>query len=414
MPFRFVHTADVHLDSPLESLALRDPDMATIVQGATRQAFVNIIDLCLEEQVDALLIAGDLYDGHKQSMETALFFVEQVKRLTTAGILVFMIKGNHDVKSAVTKQLNMMLPEGMTLFSGKTKVIEIPEKNVAIHGVSFPKGAVPDSLLPDYKQPVAGKINVGLMHTSLGGSKNHDVYAPCSVQDLAAHGFDYWALGHIHKRSVETLDNCTIVMAGIPQGRHINEGGNRSVSLVQITDNGQCDVEERSVHVAQFERLRVDVTGLDDWPELVRHLVQACQLESSADYLIVRLQVVGKTPLAFQLQRDQDLLMADLKQQLGKIYIEKIELQVQPLSDADDASNPITELATLMSDSLGNPALQAIAETELTALLNFLPADARNHFGIDETAQAEMTTTLMQQGQEQVLACLNHEPEEAA
>ena len=414
MPFRFIHTADVHLDSPLESLALRDPDIAVIVQGATRQAFINTIDLCLEEQVDALLIAGDLYDGHKQSMETALFFIEQVERLTTASILVFMIKGNHDAKSAVTKQLSLMLPDGMTLFSGNTKVIEIPEKDVAIHGVSFAKPHAPDSLLPSYKPPVAGKINIGLMHTSLGGSKNHDVYAPCSTQDLAAHGFEYWALGHIHKRSVETLNNCTIVMAGIPQGRHINEGGNRSVSLVQITDNGQCDVEERSVHVAQFERLRVDVTGLDDWPELVRHLVQACQLESSADYLIVRLQVVGKTPLAFQLQRDQDILMADLKQQLGKIYIEKIELQVQPLSDAEDASNPITELATLMGNSIGNPALKAIAEAELTALLSFLPADARNHFGIDETAQAEMTTTLMQQGQEQVLACLNHEPEEAA
>ena len=247
MPFRFVHTADVHLDSPLESLALRDPDMAEIVQGATRQAFINTIDLCLEEQVDALLIAGDLYDGHKQSMETALFFIEQVKRLTTTGILVFMIKGNHDAKSAVTKQLSLMLPDGMTLFSGNTKVIEIPEKDVDIHGVSFAKPHAPDSLLPSYKQPVTGKINIGLMHTSLGGSKNHDVYAPCSAEDLAAHGFEYWALGHIHKRSVETLNNCTIVMPGIPQGRHINEGGNRSVSLAQIDDDGQCDVEERSV-----------------------------------------------------------------------------------------------------------------------------------------------------------------------
>ena len=94
MSFRFIHTADVHLDSPLSSLALRDPDIAALIGNATRQSFVKTVDLCLEETVDALMIAGDLYDGDLRSMKTAIFFGSQMRRLTEAGIGVFIIRGN--------------------------------------------------------------------------------------------------------------------------------------------------------------------------------------------------------------------------------------------------------------------------------------------------------------------------------
>ncbi len=101
--FRFVHAADVHLDSPLRSLALRDPALGNLIGNATRQAFVRIIDLCLDEQVDALLLVGDLYDGDQTSMKTARFLAEQLRRLHEAGIRVFVIRGNHDALSRITK-----------------------------------------------------------------------------------------------------------------------------------------------------------------------------------------------------------------------------------------------------------------------------------------------------------------------
>ena len=99
MAFRFVHTADVHLDSPLQSLALRDPEIAEMIGNATRQAFERTVGLCLEERVDALMIAGDLYDGDLRSMKTAVFFGSQMRRLTEAGIRVFIIRGNHERRS---------------------------------------------------------------------------------------------------------------------------------------------------------------------------------------------------------------------------------------------------------------------------------------------------------------------------
>src|SRR3984957_10534208 len=105
MPYRFVHAADIHLDSPLRSLALRDPDLAELLGNATRRAFTDIIQLCLDEQGDALLLAGDLYDGDQTSRKTARFLVDQIRKLHAAGIRVFVIRGNHDALSKITKEL---------------------------------------------------------------------------------------------------------------------------------------------------------------------------------------------------------------------------------------------------------------------------------------------------------------------
>ena len=142
MPFRFVHTADIHLDSPLRSLAMRDPELAALIGDATRQGLVGIVDLCLEEQVDALVIAGDLYDGDQTSMKTARFLAEQMKRLHEAGIIVFKVRGNHDALSKITQEL--VLPPSLKLFGGRGEIVELRLNglDVAIHGLSFSRPAV--------------------------------------------------------------------------------------------------------------------------------------------------------------------------------------------------------------------------------------------------------------------------------
>jgi DNA repair protein SbcD/Mre11 len=137
MAFRFVHTADIHLDSPLRTLALREPALAELIGGATRKAFTAVIELCLAEQVDALLIAGDLYDGEQTSMKTARFLADQLRRLHEAGILTFVIRGNHDAESRITREL--ALPESVKVFSGRAEAAALTHAalDVAIHGVRF-------------------------------------------------------------------------------------------------------------------------------------------------------------------------------------------------------------------------------------------------------------------------------------
>ena len=265
--FRFVHTADIHLDSPLRSLALKDQDASELVANATRQSFARTIDLCLSEEVDALIIAGDLYDGELRSMKTAEFFSSEMRRLVEAGVQVFIIRGNHDAESRITRELQ--LPDGVHVFPSRGNSIALEEKGVVIHGVSFANPQAPDSLLPSYPAKRPGYRNIGLLHTSLAGSPEHDTYAPCSLQNLLDMEYDYWALGHIHKRSVHNQTPCTVVMPGIPQGRHINEAGVKTVTLATIPPSGGVEIEDRVTSLVQFERLAIDLDGIEQWRDVV-------------------------------------------------------------------------------------------------------------------------------------------------
>ncbi len=195
--FRFVHTADIHLDSPLRSLALRNPDLRELVRNATRRAFEATIDLCLTEQVHALLIAGDLYDNDQTSMKTARFLSQQLKRLHDAGIRTYVIRGNHDAVARISREL--VFEDSVRIYGSRAEAIEFQRGDggvpVHIHGLSFAQAQAPESLLLKYGPKVDGGINVGLLHTSLGGVVGHDVYSPCQPSDLQATNFDYWGLG---------------------------------------------------------------------------------------------------------------------------------------------------------------------------------------------------------------------------
>ncbi|MFB2602920.1 exonuclease SbcCD subunit D, partial [Rhizobium phaseoli] len=130
MAYRFVHTADLHLDSPLRSLALRNAELADLVSDASRQALIAIVDLCLEEQVDALVIAGDLYDGEQTSMKTARFLASQLERLHRAGICVFKIRGNHDAMSKIAREL--VMPDTVKVFGGHAETVEATKGSLSV------------------------------------------------------------------------------------------------------------------------------------------------------------------------------------------------------------------------------------------------------------------------------------------
>lgn len=391
MAFRFVHTADIHLDSPLRSLALRNAELAELVGDASRQAFTAIIDLCLSEHVDALVIAGDLYDGDQTSMKTARFLASQMTRLHQAGVRVYMIRGNHDAMSRIAKQL--VLPDTVTIFSGRCQSVIQPGAgvDVAFHGLSFASPKAPESLLPKYAAPQEGAANIGIMHTSLAGSSGHDVYAPCSVADLHGHGFDYWALGHIHVRQVYSGAS-TLVMPGIPQGRDINEAGEKSVTLVTIRDDRSVEIEEKLTSVAQFERVSVDLTGTSEWSEAIGRIRAA--LEQSREgarsrYLVARLGLVGTSALSWSLIRDRDLAVAEAEQaaeQVGDTWVEKLELDLSApiVADFGNIADPTLELAQSMRANTSSDAFRSEAREFVLKTMVDLPPDARGFAGKDE------------------------------
>jgi DNA repair exonuclease SbcCD nuclease subunit len=398
---------------------LRNPELADLISGATRQAFSGIIDLCISERVDALVIAGDLYDGDQTSMKTARFLAGELGRLAKADIRTFIIRGNHDALSRISREL--VLPDQVKLFGGRAEHVLIErgpgKKNVAIHGLSFAHPTALDSLLPKYAQAIPDTINIGIMHTSLGGAPGHDSYAPCSLAELQSTGYDYWALGHIHKRAV-TSGASTIVMPGMPQGRDINEDGPKSATLVSINDDGTVSLEEKQTALAEFARVTIDANGMTEWNQLAHALSHALKLarsNSTAPELVARIGFSGETALAWRMRRDADLLMAEAEEraaQIGATWIEKLEISCTPPTlNRASATDPLHEIRALIDTEILNSgafesALSQLADT----LQGQLPTDLRDLFGADESETQIRRSELARQGSEDVLARLQSSP----
>jgi DNA repair protein SbcD/Mre11 len=261
---KFVHAADVHLDSPLYGL-LRHEGAPGGAMGATRRALAALVTLCIEEQASFLLLGGDLVDATGRDYKTGLFFVQEMLRLRDADIPVFSVRGNHDAESRVMTCL--ALPENVTelgLLGPETVVID--ELGVAIHGQSYRERAATDNLAARYPPPIAGALNLGLLHTSVDGRPGHDTYAPCGVTTLRSLGYAYWALGHVHAREVLGREPW-IVFPGNLQGRSLREAGPKGATVVTTAGGHIEKVEHRPLDVVRFSAAKIDVSeaaSLDD------------------------------------------------------------------------------------------------------------------------------------------------------
>jgi DNA repair exonuclease SbcCD nuclease subunit len=420
MAFRFLHTADLHLDSPLKSLALRDPELKDLIGGATRKALQRMVDVCLAERVDAFVIAGDLYDGDLKSMATGLFLGRELKRLSDAGIRTFLIRGNHDAQSVVTKELEW--PALVHVFDHRGTPVELAEGSVVVHGVSFAKSDAPESLLPRFHPPVAGAYNIGLLHTSLGGSPGHDVYSPTSVNDLKRHGFDYWALGHIHARTVHS-EAPAIVMPGMPQGRDINEAGPKSATLVTVDPRGKTALSAVPTASAVFERVTLDVTDLADKADLARRFDRVLETAARAIgaragevTLVARVKLTGVTALSNLLRRDADVILNEAKaagERVGAVAIESVGVETRPEAApsapaGSDVAAPLAELRALAgTHGEASDETWSVARSMVQKLIGTLPPEMRPVFGTDDAAIMALTERLMAEGIDDVLARLD-------
>ena len=176
------------------------PDVEEI-RSAARAALDNLVDLVLSEDAPVLIIAGDLYDGDWKDFSTGLYFAGRMLKLAEEGVRVAVVRGNHDAENKMTRTLPM--PENVRIFSSrKPETWILEDLNLALHGQSYPRANVTENLALDYPEPVPGMLNVGILHCLISGAAGHASYAPCTADQLAAKGYDYWALGHVHEHSV--------------------------------------------------------------------------------------------------------------------------------------------------------------------------------------------------------------------
>lgn len=341
---KFIHAADLHIDSPLKGLDGYEGAPVERLRGATRQALIRLVDLAVAQQIDLVILAGDNYDGNWADFRTGLFFREQMLRLARAGIRVLIVKGNHDAESQITRQLPDV--DGVHVFSAKTcETIDFPELGVAVHGHSFPNRAVPEDLVPLYKPPVAGRFNIGVLHTSLTGREGHDPYAPTSVDILVDKGYDYFALGHIHAREVIRESSPRIVFPGNLQGRHAKETGPKGCELVTVEGGVIAAADFVSLEVVRWHQLRLDASGLTTVTELARHFVtqtHALIADAPEQLHALRVLVHGETPLhALEAEQPGSIAAAiqAAAQQVDRcdIWIEQVQLDLVSTLDRSAA-----------------------------------------------------------------------------
>lgn len=346
MGFRFVHAADLHIDSPFKGLAARDEAIAVQFAAASRRAFRALITRTIEERAAFLVIAGDVFDGDWRDYSTGLFFAREIARLGRAGIPSYVVRGNHDAESQITRRLDR--PQGLHVFDArKTESLELSDIPVVLHGRSFGTAAETDSLVRSYPPARPGCFNIGIIHTSLDGREGHARYAPTSVAELASRGYDYWALGHVHAYEEVSRDPW-IVFPGNLQGRSVRETGPKGAVLVEVGDNLRVtNVERLVLDEARWAAPVIDLSGLDTRStalDRVRDALAAETASAEGRPLAIRVTLTGATTLHRTLAADPAELSASVENiavgLADSIWIERVvlmtriaEAQVRPATD---------------------------------------------------------------------------------
>ncbi len=386
---RFLHATDVHLDSPLRGLDDYEGAPVQALRGATRKAFAALVELAVVEQVDFVVLAGDLYDGDWPDFSTGLFFVNRVRELEHAGIPVILISGNHDAASRITPRLT--LPANVCAFpSGQPATKLFEHLRVAVHGQGFARPAETRNLAVTYPPPVAGFFNIGVLHTALDGREGHAPYAPCTIEDLDARGYDYWALGHIHKReSVNGSRHPRIEFPGNTQGRNMRETGAKGCLLVTVDDHGRAVPEFCPLDVFRWEVVSVNAPTAEsilDVLEATRAAITAARDSSDGRPLAIRVFISCSESMSAGLASDPDQLRADLRGQAGgEVWIEKVKLAPIRAARADEPSlsdDATSELRAVLDELRSQPvdARAVFTSGDCGRLLNRLPPNVRAAF----------------------------------
>lgn len=383
---KFIHAADIHLDSPLVGLQLYEGAPVEEIRGATRRALENLVDLAAAEKVDFVLLAGDLYDGDWKDYNTGLFLSNQMTRLREEGIRVFIISGNHDAASQITKHLR--IPDNVKAFSVRNpETVRIDEIGLAIHGQGYASRAVTDDLAVGYPPASSHHFNIGLLHTSLDGREGHESYAPASVGSLLSKGYDYWALGHVHAREI-VREEPWVVFPGNIQGRHIRETGPKGCMLVEEQDGRIVRVEHRELGVMRWAVTVVDAGRAargDDVIDAASKTLKNTMKDNKEMPLAVRLEIMGTTKAHRELLSNPERWKSELRAVAtdvsgGTMWLEKIRFATREATSTtlSAKSEALMELMNAVDGLSTNADLVKAAVEALGDLNEKLPHELKS------------------------------------
>lgn len=354
---RFIHAADIHLDSPLKGLAKRHNLPADKILSATREALKNLVTLAIDQKVDFVLLAGDVYDGDPEDLTANFHFNQQMGRLYQKNIRVVMITGNHDAKSKISRPLTP--PKNLTILSTDNpesfEITRDGEVIAIIHGQGFRNQAETRNLAGNYPPPIAGKLNIGILHTSLDGRDGHDNYAPTTTNELINKGYSYWALGHVHTRE-EVHQKPYIIFPGNVQGRHIRETGAKGCYLVTFKDNHEAQLDFKPLDVFRWEAITINLEGIEEESEFEGKLAETVESRNLPFNEIphgIRIILKGNTSLHSWLICSQNRVSENIQGifdgiSAGNLFLEQLKVETS------------NEGPALKNEALGDDALSIL------------------------------------------------------
>ncbi|MGB3445638.1 MAG: metallophosphoesterase [Xanthobacteraceae bacterium] len=395
MRFSFIHAADLHIDSPLAGLGLKDKAVAERFARAGRRAVEALVAETITSEAAFLIIAGDVFDGDWKDVGTGLFFIRAIGALHRAGIPVYIVKGNHDAESVMSRDLPY--PDTVHVFpSNKAATLELETQRVALHGRSFPHRLTGD-FVQTYPPRREGWLNIGVLHTSLDGTRGHEGYAPCTANDLKNFGYDYWALGHIHAAEIVSRDPW-IVFPGNLQGRSVRETGAKGAMRVTVEDGRIVEVTPLVLDGARWAHLDIDISDLVDEVEVIARIgaaLIAAHLEAETRPLAARVTLRGATSLHNRLIARREALQDDLRASGFRIaddcWIEQLKIKTTAPHRAT-AISPDAEaldIDAMLREASADPDFAATMERLIKEIEDKLPKDLR-----DELRKADTLASL--------------------
>jgi DNA repair exonuclease SbcCD nuclease subunit len=402
MRFRFVHAADLHIDSPLASLGVKDPAVAARFARANRVAVEALIKETIASEAAFLIIAGDIFDGDWKDVSTGLFFARALGELHRAGVPTFIVKGNHDAESVMSRSLTY--PDTTFVFpANKAETRTVEALHVALHGRSFAARGVPDDFVASYPPRRDGWLNIGVLHTALDGARGgHESYAPCTIEDIRRFGYDYWALGHIHAAEIVSRDPW-IVFPGNLQGRSIRETGAKGAMRVTVEDGRIVDVEPLFLDAARWAHETVDVSACmneRDVLPLVGAALTRAQDAVDGRPLAVRITLTGSSPAHARLIAHRETIGDEARavgfQISGDCWVERVKIATEapPRARAPVAEPDALDIEGLLAATAADPEFAAAVAQIMASVAEKLPRDLRGEIAADDPQAVAARATL--------------------
>jgi len=344
---KFVHTADLHIDTPFKGLSQVNDDLANRLKDATMESFRNLVDLCLHEQVDFLLIAGDVFDSDLQSLSAQLKVGAELKKLSDNAIPVYLVCGNHDPLGSWMEAHS--LPQKVHRFgAAQVEKVTFGKGGVPltdIYGVSYDQKFLNQNLAKLFRKVESQTpFSIALLHGTIGDAGPHENYAPFKIEDILSKGFDYWALGHIHKSHIVREAYPAVAYPGNPQGRDFGETGRRGCFLVEMETGQKPVLQFCATDTIRFEYVELNLSNVESLDEMLNKLQVASEqidyYDEQCSY-IFRVRLTGRTVLHHHLQQPGEIeQIAGLLNQ-GRLsdspftWIDRIEVETMPQINQD-------------------------------------------------------------------------------